>query len=409
MSGFPGTSTPVVSIVTAHGRQALAVEPGERLIDCLNRNRVPWSAVSIYVVPRDGGEPTISACLDTVLSDYHEASEILLYFNRNVNPFKFMIDDLTTVPVVSGGAEATEYVYQRMDNDRGTSDAFLKKLSPQECQEVIAARVRDTIAASVEPGSRIVVGVSGGGDSNAMLYGLSQLRDLDIEIDPIILMGIPDWDAGVPRAKELCARYELDLTVVDENSVKELLGIPADSSSLIERFEREFPGDDFEFMGTLLIRLALIRRAKEVGTSYICTGLNLEDVLCEALFRTASGLKPNAAPARPIGDVTLLFPLWLCPKRIIDGCFPKYSLDNYDARYPCFSLGRNLYYSMVYTLQSQYPGAVETLTKGLAEIGTREPAEYTYHESLGFHVERDVPLPLLRKFQRMLGRSTVLS
>lgn len=410
MPGLQGFSTPTVSVVTAHGRQSLAVQPGERLIDCLNRNRVPWSAVSIYVVPRGGGEPTIAACLDTVLSQYHEASEILLYFNRNVNPFKFMIDDLTTVPVVSGSAEATEYIYQRMDNEHGTADAFLKKLSPEECQQVIAARVRDTIAATVEPGSRIVVGISGGGDSNAMLYGLSQLRDdLDIQIDPIILMGIPDWDAGVPRAKELCSRYGLELTVLEETSVKELLDIPADSSSLIDRFEREFAGDDFEFMGTLLIRLALIRRAQQVGTRYICTGLNLEDVLCEALFRASSGLKPNAAPARPIGDVTLLFPLWLCPKRIIDGCFPKYSLDNYDARYPCFSLGRNLYYSMVYTLQSQYPGAIETLTKGMAELGTREPADYVYNEALGFHVERNVPLPLLRKFQRMLGRSSALS
>ncbi len=403
------SAAPSVSVVTAHGRQVLRAAPGERLIDCLNRHRVPWSAVSVYVVPKGGGAPQLTACLDAVLDAFDAADEVLLYFNRNVNPFLFAIDDFITVPVKTGGDEATEYVYQHLDNEAGATETYLKKLSPQECRDVIAARVRDTIAETVPPGGTIVVGVSGGGDSNAMLYGLSQLADLEITVVPLILMGIPDWDAGVPRARQLCADYGLDLTVITEEEVKGLLDIPVDSTSLIDRFEREFVGDDFEFMGTLLIRLALSRHARQIGTPYICTGLNLEDVLCEALFRASSGLKPNAAPARPIGDVTLLFPLWLCPKRIIDGCFPKYSLDNYDGRYPCFSLGRNLYYSLVYTMQSSYPGAVETMTQGLAAIGSADPTQYVYNDLLGFHVERDVPLPLLRKFQRMLGRAAVLT
>jgi tRNA(Ile)-lysidine synthase TilS/MesJ len=349
----------------------------------------------------------LTACLDQVLSEFTEAEEILLYFNRNVNPFMFSVAQFQTVDAEDGAPQATEYVYQRLDNERSTADTYLKKLSPEECKEIIAARVGETIREQVPAGSTIVVGVSGGGDSNAMLYGLSQLRDHDITVVPVILMGIPDWDAGVPRAQELCENYGLELSVMDENAVKGLLGMADDGVALIDRFEREFKGDDFEFLGTLLIRLALSARARELGTSYICTGLNLEDVLCEGMFRISTGLKPSAIPARPIGDVTLVFPLWLCPKRIIDGCFPKYSLDNYDARYPCFSLGRNLYYSVVYAMQSQFPGYPEQLARGFSEIGSREPSDYVYNEQLGFHVERAVPLPLLRKFHRMLGRTPV--
>jgi hypothetical protein len=108
-------------------------------------------------------------------------------------------------------------------------------------------------------------------------------------------------------------------------------------------------------------------------------------------------------PTRTIGDMTLVLPLWLCPKRILDGCFPKYSLENYEARYPCVSLGRNLYYSLVYNIQSQFPGFAEQLARGMSELSRAHPVTYTFDEQLGFHVERFVPFPLRQKFARMLN------
>ncbi|WP_328315961.1 hypothetical protein [Streptomyces sp. NBC_00388] len=389
--------------MTSHGRQQLSGEADERLIDILSRNHVPWSAVAAYVMPKSGGDPTLSPSLDRRLGDFEDASEILLYFNRNVNPFNFSIEDFKTIESDHPGAEATEYIYQRLDNETGTAESFLKKLSPEECRQIIADRVGDTVRAHVPEGADLVVGVSGGGDSNALLYGLSQLTDHGVRVHPVILKGIPDWDAGVPRAQALCEKYGLELTVMEADEVKQLLGIPADSVELIDRFEREFQGDDFEFLGTLLIRLALSKAARDIGTSYICTGVNLEDIVCENLYRVTTGLKPAAFPARQIGETVLVLPLWLCPKRIIDGCFPKFSLENYDARYPCFSLGRNLYYSVVYAMQSQFPGYLEQVARGLSQLSLKDPVEYTYNEQLGFHVERTVPFPLLRKFQKMLS------
>lgn len=394
---------PAVYLVTTHGRQELASDGNERVCDLLSRYNVPWSAVSVYAIPVGDGEPRLTPCLDRWLSDFDEASELLLYFNRNVNPFIFSLNQFQTVATNDGTAQATEYFYQRMDNARSAADAYLKKLSPEECRQIIADRVRDAVLATVPAGSDLVVGVSGGGDSNALLHALGQLHDHALKLHPVIIKGIPDWDKGVPRARELCAKYGLSLTVMDEQEVKGLLGIPPDSLALIDRFEREFKGDDFEFMGTLLVRLALAKKAREVGTSYICTGLNLEDVLCEALFRVSSGMKPAPFPKRGIGDITLVFPLWLCPKRIIDGCFPKMSLENYDSRYPCFSLGRNLYYSVIYAMQSQFPGYVEQLAHGLSELSSADPVKYEMDEQLGFHVERFVPFPLRQKFRKMLG------
>ncbi|MFI7537274.1 hypothetical protein [Streptosporangium sp. NPDC049376] len=393
----------MVSVVTSHGRQTLAGDPGERLIDILDRNNVPWSAISAYVLPRTGGPLRLTSSLDRTLAEFSDAAEILLYFNRNVNPFKFSLADFHVIDSADPGQETTEYFYQRLDNQTGTAEAFLKKMTSDECKTVIADRVGDTIRTHLPQGARLVVGVSGGGDSNALLYGLSRLRDHGVQVHPVILKGIPDWDAGVPRAQELCETYGLDLRVMTAEEVKALLGIPEDGLPLIDRFEKEFQGDDFEFMGTLLIRLALTAYARQLDTEYIVTGVNLEDIVCENLFRVSSGMKPAGFPVRRIGDVTLVYPLWLCPKRIIDGCFPKFSLENYDARYPCFSLGRNLYYSVVYNLQSTFPGYLEQLARGMSELSLKDPVEYVYRESLGFHTEREVPFPLLLRFQKMLS------
>jgi tRNA(Ile)-lysidine synthase TilS/MesJ len=399
-------SLPTVSVVTSHGRQPLYWRDDERVIDLLNRYGVPWSAVSIYMTPRSGGEPVLYPCLDNMLKELDDAGELLLYFNRNVNPFTFSLKQFRTVAGEGSGPEATEYFYQHLDNAHSSANVYLKKLSPEECRAIIAGRVADTVRATLPKGAHLVVGVSGGGDSNALLHGLSLLHDHPVTVHPVIIKGIPDWDKGVARAQALCESYGLELTIVEENDVKDLLHVPHDALGLVDRFEREFPGDDFEFFGTLLIRLALSAHARTIGTPFMCTGLNLEDLLCENLFRISSGLVPAAVPARQIGDLTLIFPLWLCPKRILDGCFPKFSLENYEARYPCFSLGRNLYYSLVYAIQSQFPGFAEQMARGMSELSHSHPATYTFDDQLGFHVERFVPFPMREKFLRMLFRAT---
>ena len=215
------------------------------------------------------------------------------------------------------------------------------------------------------------------------------------------MKGVYDWDQGVPRAQELCKEYELQLHIVQEENVKEILGFPT-QEDLISRFESIFSGDDFEFLGTLLIRLVLTSKAKEFSAKYIATGLNLEDVLCECLYRVSSQLAPLPFPIRKLPEVTLIYPLWECPKKIIDSCFPKFSLDNYQTRYPSFSLGRNLYYLVSYSIQSQFPGITERFLYGLQSLA--KPVNYSFDEELQLFIERKVPLNIKNKFMKLFGK-----
>ncbi len=395
---------PTVSLITAHDRKNLAIEKDERLIDLLKRHGIYWSAVTIYSVPRAGGAPVLSSCLDLHLSEFENDAELLIYYNRNIDPSLFSTDLFKVIDTALPTQHATEYFYQQMDNDRSRAKLYLKKLSQKECQSIVAERVGEVIRTVMPPDTPLVVGVSGGGDSNALLHALSTINDYGLKVHPIIIKGIPEWDKGVPRAQELCDRYHLDLTVMEEEEVRGLLHMPDDSPKLIALFEETFKGDDFEFLGTLLVRLALVAHARKTGTNYICTGLNLEDVLCEGMFRVSSGMKPASIPSRQIGDMNLLFPLWLCPKRIIDGCFPKFSLENYEARFPGFSLGRNLYYSVIYSIQSQFPGFAEQLARGFSDLSLKDPVAYHYDKELGFHVERHIPSSLRQRFLQMIGR-----
>jgi tRNA(Ile)-lysidine synthase TilS/MesJ len=399
------SSLPRVYLVTARGRFLLNNEGDERLVNLLNRHNLPWSALSVYTVAQPGSAPVLFSCLDLQLSEMEGITEILLYYNRNINPLLFSFDGFDVINSETPGSHSTEYFYQFLDNKRSKAELFLKKLSSDECKSIIADRVADTVREYLPYGAKIVVGISGGGDSNAMLHGLTQLQNHGISVHPIIIKGIPEWDLGVARAQQLCDNYGLNLKIMEEAEVKQVMGVPTNTPKLSTLFEDEFTGDDFEFLGTLLVRMALTKYAKDLGAAFICTGLNLEDVLCEEIYRTSAGLKPAGIPTRVIGDVTLLFPLWLCPKRIIDGCFPKFSLENYEARYPCFSLGRNLYYSVVYSMQSRFPGFVEQLVKGYSAISTKDPVKYIFDEQMGFYMERAASPELRARFMKMLGRT----
>lgn len=116
---------PEIAVVTAHGRQLLSSRPDERLIDVLSRNNVPWSAVSIY--QRRDGEEAMHLCsgLEKTMAEF-DTDQLLLYFNRNVNPFKFSPEKFQIVNSTDQNSESTEYIYQNLKNSDASAQSYLK-------------------------------------------------------------------------------------------------------------------------------------------------------------------------------------------------------------------------------------------------------------------------------------------
>jgi hypothetical protein len=356
---------PPLHVVTTHGRVVVEPRSGdETIIELLTRIGIPWSGISAFSFGENRSGQII-AKLQTTFAELRDEEMVVVYFSRNINSALFDILDHDIAPAQDGD-EVTSFIYQKIDNDNGRVNTVLKGLSQSESQSIIKSRVADFCREYCRPGGELVVGISGGGDSNALLLGLTSFSEFELNVRPVILRGVADWDAGVPRAQELCTNYGLELTVVDDAEVRRICSLKGDEG-LIELYEQSFPGDDFEFLGTYMIRRVLSSLASQTGAT-VLTGLNFEDVLAESLYRVMTGKRPLSFPIRNIGGTDFGYPLWRCPKKIIDGCFPKYSLENYEMRYPCFSVGRSLYYMMAYMLQSQFPGPVEQLLTGLQAL-----------------------------------------
>jgi hypothetical protein len=399
MTVVPIKKLPSVSVITTHGK--ISIEPldaQETIFNLLSRSSIPWSAVSIFSFSDD----KLGSRLSNLSAKFSEiapnVNDIQIHFNRNVNPEMYNIKIHDLAP--ADGLEVSNYLFQTINNDKGNVENVLKGLSQDECQAIICKNVHDFIRTYVNPEDVLIVGVSGGGDSNSLLLGLTTFTDFRIDIRPIILKGIPDWDAGVPRALALCKNYGLKLTVIEEDEVRKISQLK-DSSNIIGQYESKFPGDDFEFLGTYMIRKVLTHIAKSCNGRAV-TGLNLEDVFAESLLMISNKRLPLPFPVRNIDHTDFIYPLWMCPKKIIDGCFPKFSMENYEMRYPCFSTGRNLYYMMTYTLQSMYPGALENLLRGFQTISQLNNDGFAYDPDFGFSLSGDIDSSIRNKFLEIM-------
>ncbi len=389
-----------ISIVTNHEKRDLSFDKDDTIINVLIRNSIPWSAVTCYLsIPN---EPLVLFTgLASSISMLPEECELIFFYQRNIDPFKVsLLDSLNNIKQESN-VIGSEYIYQDFNNSNSSLTSYLKKLSPSECKQIVKECIYKFIESNIPPNAKIVVGISGGGDSNALLHGLCSFDKFKIEVIPVIIKGCIDWDMGVPRAVELCHSYDLPLRVVNEEHVAKLLGFEDLTNDFVGLFEKQFPGDDFEFLGTMIITMVLNSIADEIGTSFKCTGLNLEDLLADCFNAQINNKPIPQLPIRLVGNKKLIFPLWLCPKKIIDGCFPKYSKANYDNRYPCVSLGRTLFYQMTYSFQSQYPGCCERLLQSYSQISNLYQRNQYFDDELKVWTSEPIPLPLKHRILKL--------
>jgi hypothetical protein len=250
---------------------------------------------------------------------------------------------------------------------------------------------------------RFVVGTSGGGDSNILLSALLESEHVDAaDVFPVMMLGIPDWDTQVDNARDLCRSLGVELKVLDGAEAAQLAGlVPFDRVK--EAFHDFYPDADLEFLGTWLLRRVLGAYAKSAGCSSVAFGANREDIISEGLARLARGFAPLPTPYRTIGDLTVLYPMYRVPKKIGDGAYPTYSLENYEARNPSFSPGRSVYYYLAYALPAMVPGVDVTLLDGFEKLAAdsvdpyvKDPQEPEFYVRGAFDDEQ------LAKWRRFL-------
>ncbi len=189
----------MLSIVleSSHGEHILSGTSAQTIAEVLRLAGVPLSSVWTYMVEeRPGavaGEPTRRRArfvpASTRLGELD--GTVHARVNRNI--------DLAGLSRPAG--EATRTVVEASTEwtfpgaDQGAYTPISSQLTPQECVAVVQAAVDETLDQwPPDMPRRLLVGTSGGGDSNVLLAALAQSGKLAAgDVAPVLLLG-PDMD-----------------------------------------------------------------------------------------------------------------------------------------------------------------------------------------------------------------------
>ena len=380
-------------VETNHGTYELECNDHDSVGSVLRRAGVPMGSVWTYVQeeriagPDDPSRPAGRRGVRFVPSNTRIASldrPVYARVSRNIAMPSLLGFEGRKIREV--GTPSTEWTFP-------DGDAFQQiesQLTSDECFQIVRSSVDDVLAKlPVSDSPRVIVGTSGGGDSNVLLSAMLASDHLDpSNVVPTMMLGIPDWDLQLNSAQELCGKLGLQLHEIAGTEAARLAGVRS-IDSVVARFANEYPDADLEFLGTFLLRRVLSAYAKEQGCSLVVTGANREDIVAEGLARIVRGKLPLPAPYRRIGDVTFVFPMWKVPKKIGDGAYVRYSLENYENRNPRFSPGRSIFYHVAYALPSIAAGFDITFLDGLAQLAKLESSPIEWDPIIEDHVVRE--------------------
>ena len=365
------------------------------------RYGIPSLQVSTYLEDGQGGLK-LFVSPHRPLAEYAGSAQVIVMPNRNID-FDALIGGRD---LLEEKEDASAWHRRRVRDNAGDYSFITEYLTPHEARALVAEQVREALHYAGIADEPLVVGVSGGGDSNALLGAILESRVVSKEnVFPVMMLGIPDWDKGVDRATDVCESHGLSLTTISPERTAAILGFTDSSRDWVSDFEKLFPGDDLEVLGVYSVRKVLEAAALERGTSKIVIGSNLEDCLSDLVYSISAGRVPFPKPLGRMGKIEILNPLWLTPKGVIDGCYPKYSLENYEARYPSRMFGRAYFYYAAQMLVEAYPGLGETLLRGGSKLSADLFEDLPIDEEFGTPVLSEIPLDVRVKLRKLFGRS----
>ncbi len=249
-----------------------------------------------------------------------------------------------------------------------------------------------------------VFGVSGGGDSNALAYGLA--RALEPERLSAFTLVFRDvmTQAAADRATLLCQDLKIAHHVYSEEETASLLQLRTSLPEMYADFQEAFGKEAIHFFGTFLILRVARTLARQQQFSDLAFGYNREDLLAEMTFALMNGRKPLEYPVRPIGDQRIIMPVWRAPKTLLDACHPRFSLENYRERDAHTTRQRSLAFYLGHSFDSTYPGFGMSLLEGASKSFADNFGPLSYEQDLDVFVTEDATAERIERVRAALGR-----
>lgn len=382
---------------TAHGQfQIGAPSMQMTLIELCNLNKLPYQSINFYGLNNfEEMFPIDNVFLYSIENLKNTGlKKIILQPNRNINFSSILMKEISTNGY-DKEENSTNYVFQSTEFNKLTNIEF----TPTKCFDYVFNCVNSFLDSINIDNRKIIVGISGGGDSNTLLKALSQNNKIKKDnIIAVMCSGLDVWDSAIERAEYICSESGIRLNIVNSAEICNIIGKKR-SENWDEAFLEIFEDSDIDALGTLIVRKVLQFYVKKYNAQSMITGLNLEDLLAESYFQITKKKLPLPFPIRVIDGIPLWYPLYEVPKKILDGCYPKFSLENYEQRNPDKLINRAIPYYFSQMTASILPGFEFDLLNGFKELSSLNTNPFYYEKELGFSVNEPLSDDLKGKWK----------
>ncbi len=96
-----------------------------------------------------------------------------------------------------------------------------------------------------------------------------------------------------------------------------------------------------------------------------------------------------AFPVREFGDIRLLMSIWRVPKVVLDACYPKYSVQNYEERRVSTTWQRGMSHYFAHAVDNVYPNFGLSLMDGVQRLFKDRWAKFYYEPEYDLYVTDD--------------------
>ena len=386
---------PRIDLEHVRGVRTLRAQP-ETIDDLLALNGIPRTMVQAYLARGDALTPVPGW---TRLAEVPPDIERVVVRALRNTLFETILPwgEDTRSPGVGAGSAGISL-------ESGVAAAQGALLDADRAKEMVTRQVVDFAHEYGVSGRGCVFGVSGGGDSNALAFGLARALPSDrLNAFTLVFRDVMTA-AAADRATVLCQDLGIAHQVYSEDETATLLRLRTSLPDMYADFQDAFGEEAVHFFGTFLILRAALTIARERGFGDLAFGYNREDLLAELTFTLMNGRAPLAYPIRPLGDQRIVMPVWRAPKVLLDACHPRFSLENYRERDAHTTRQRSLAFYLGHSYDSTYPGFGMSILDGASRSFAGSFGPLLHNAELDVFVTEDATTERIERVRLALSR-----
>lgn len=251
-------------------------------------------------------------------------------------------------------------------DERGQVAPVVRHLQRNEFEHFLEDRVEGTMAhyGLAKSDDRLLVALSGEGDSSAMLRILRRIQDeWGFDLEAVTMQEPRGSESGsFEHATELTSELDVPHRTVELAELSELFDLSMPVREAFDRIERREDGHDIITVLETVHWRVFEHVAEEGDFDRVCLGAHLTEFVAGVLNAVVSGTQSelSGVPERRVGPFEFVYPVALCDKSELatytllrDGSLPRTSEHN---SWEAMPSERGFLYYFADMLRTYWPG-----------------------------------------------------